>query len=114
MGRLNITTTDSSKPRELGILKLLDSRGGLSSNCVAQLYDAFTRKSPNGVHQCLPFELTGIFRIPTQLLKAVRFIQNAGICHGDVSGRNIAFTYNQPLIQTKKGLFEIGSPELNR
>lgn len=98
-------TADSSASRELRILKSLEkhSRGDLSSYYMVQLLDTFTHEGPNGVHQCLVFELLGpsvdkvlsdyhenhdkicsetVLRMSTQLLKAVKFIHSAGMCHG--------------------------------
>lgn len=98
-------TANSSISRELQNLNFLErqSRRGLASNYIVQLLDAFTHKGPNGVHQCLVFELLGpsvdkvlsdyhesqdeldpetVLRISTQLLKAVKFIHSAGMCHG--------------------------------
>ena len=98
-------TANSSISRELENLKFLErqSRRGLSSDYVVQLLDAFPHKGPNGVHQCLVFELLGpsvdkvlsdyheshdklhpetVLRISTQLLKAVKFIHSVGMCHG--------------------------------
>ncbi|CAG8280143.1 unnamed protein product [Penicillium salamii] len=139
---LKIMTANSSISQELQNLNLLEkqSQRGLSSNCglssnyIVQLLDAFLHKGPNGVHQCLVFELLGpsvdkvlydysgsdekldpeiVLRISTQLLKAVKFIHNAGMCHGDISGRNIAFTCTHLSKQTEEQLFDvIGSPEI--
>ncbi|KXG46500.1 uncharacterized protein PGRI_053560 [Penicillium griseofulvum] len=153
---LKIMTANSSISRELEILNFLErqSENGLSSNYVVQLLDAFTHEGPNGVHQCLVFELLGpsfdkvlsdyresqdklepeiVFRISTQLLKAVKFIHGAGICHGgegfflvafygkrhfthfviDISGRNIAFTCTHTSKQTDEELFKVlGYPEV--
>ncbi|KAJ5422613.1 hypothetical protein N7491_011058 [Penicillium cf. griseofulvum] len=91
-------------------------------------------KGPNGVHQCLVFELLGpsvdkvlsdyhesqdklepeiVLRISTQLLKAVKFIHSAGICHGDISGRNIAFSCSHLSKKTDEELFKVlGYPEV--
>ncbi|KAJ5281827.1 hypothetical protein N7478_007199 [Penicillium angulare] len=129
-------TADSSASRELQILKYLErhSRGELSSNHLVQLLDAFTHEGPNGVHQCLVFELIGpsidkvladyheshdklcsetVLRMSTQLLKAVKFIHSAGMCHGDISGRNIAFICTNLWEQTEEQLFDVlGLPEV--
>lgn len=98
-------TADSGVSRELQNLKHLErhSRGNISSNYIVQLLDSFTHGGPNSVHQCLVFELLGpsvdqvladyhdghdklckeaIIRMSTQLLKAVKFINGAGMCHG--------------------------------
>ena len=98
-------TANSSISRELENLKFLErqSRRGLSSDYVVQLLDAFPHKGPNGVHQCLVFELLGpsvdkvlsdyheshdklypetVLRVSTQILKAVKFIHSVGMCHG--------------------------------
>ncbi|KAJ5211238.1 hypothetical protein N7472_001377 [Penicillium cf. griseofulvum] len=133
---LKIMTADSSISRELEILNFLtrQSGSGISSNYIAQLLDAFTHKGPNGVHQCLVFELLGpsvdkvlsdyhesqdklepeiVLRISTQLLKAVKFIHSAGICHGDISGRNIAFSCSHLSKKTDEELFKVlGYPEV--
>lgn len=91
--------------RELQNLEHLEehSRGDLSLNYIVQILDWFTHDRPNGVHQCIVFELLGpsvdqvlvdyrvsqdklyaetIIRISTQLLKAVRFIHDSSMCHG--------------------------------
>jgi serine/threonine protein kinase len=98
-------TADSPGSRELQNLKHLErhSQGTLSSNYIVQLLDFFSHEGPNGVHQCLVFELLGptvdkvlsdcrenidklgpetILRMSTQLLRAVNFIHSAGMCHG--------------------------------
>lgn len=108
-------TAVSSVSRELRILKCLErhSQGELSSNYVVQLLDAFTHEGPNGVHQCLVFELLGpsvdkvlsdyheshdklcsdtILRMSTQLLKDVKFIHSADVCHGGEGAVPSAFT----------------------
>ncbi|OJJ85770.1 uncharacterized protein ASPGLDRAFT_65712 [Aspergillus glaucus CBS 516.65] len=101
---------------------------------IVQLLDSFTHEGPNGVHQCLAFELLGpsvdqvladyheshdklctktIVRMSTQLLKVVKFIHGAGMCHGDISGRNIAFSCTNLLNTTEEQLFEfLGYPEI--
>ncbi|KAJ6027408.1 uncharacterized protein N7446_003998 [Penicillium canescens] len=133
---LKIMTADSGGSRELHNLKHLErhSHGKLSSNFVVQLLDSFTHKGPNGVHQCLVFELLGpsvdktladyhesneklcpdtILRMSTQLLKAVKFIHGAGMCHGDISGRNIAFSCTHLSNVTEEELFNVlGFPEI--
>ena len=98
-------TANSWVLQELQNLKFLQrhSRGSLSSNYIVQLLDSFAHKGPNGVHQCLVFELLGpsvdkvladyheshdklcpetVLQMSTQLLKAVKFIHSAGMCHG--------------------------------
>ena len=98
-------TANSWVLQELQNLKFLQrhSRGSLSSNYIVQLLDSFAHKGPNGVHQCLVFELLGpsvdkvladyheshdklcpetVLQMSTQLLKAVQFIHSAGMCHG--------------------------------
>lgn len=68
-----------------------------------QLLDSFSHYGPNGIHQCLVFELLGpsvdrvladyhesqdnldpatILRMSKQLLNAVKVIHSAGMCHG--------------------------------
>lgn len=103
-------------PRELHNLKLLEGYAseGLSAKYVVQLLDEFSHQGPNGIHQCLVFELLGpsvadvfnyyiesaacagkqnqdgfypltILRLSKQLLEAVRFIHHAGMCHGGMA-----------------------------
>ncbi|KAE8414793.1 kinase-like domain-containing protein [Aspergillus pseudocaelatus] len=76
----------------------------LASNYIVQLLDSFTHEGPNGVHQCLVFELLDlsvdrvladyresldkicpetVLRISRQLLKALEFIHSVGMCHGE-------------------------------
>lgn len=84
---------------------------GLSSNYIVQLLDKCSHQSPNGIHQCLVFELLGpsladffeyyfesaacvgkqdqggfhpltILRLSKQLVEAVRFIHHVGMCRG--------------------------------
>lgn len=111
---------DSQKP-ELHSLEILKkhSQESLSSNYIVQLFDSFTHKGPNGVHQCHVLELLGptlsyvlddyldaedhvlaeepILRKSTQLLKAVKFLHSAGICHGGKSFF-VSFTKNSLMI----------------
>ncbi|KAJ6159608.1 hypothetical protein N7497_004145 [Penicillium chrysogenum] len=133
---LKIMAANASESGELGNLRLLQKQcgGNLSSKYIIQLLDDFTHDGPNGAHQCLVLELLGptvdtvlkdycegddnlepedILRMSTQLLKAVRFIHSAGMCHGDISGRNIAFTCNKLLNSPEKGFFDVlGFPEI--
>ncbi|KAJ6088764.1 hypothetical protein N7486_010025 [Penicillium sp. IBT 16267x] len=54
-----------------------------------------------------------VLRMSTQLLKAVKFIHSAGMCHGDISGRNIAFSCTHLWKQTEEQLFDVlGFPEV--
>lgn len=98
-------TAKVEKSRELSNFQYLDEKclGNLSANYIVQLLNSFVHKGPNGVHQCLIFELLGpsvdhvlkdyrelhdkleadiILRISRQLLKAVHFIHSSGMCHG--------------------------------
>ncbi|KAJ5124952.1 uncharacterized protein N7515_008777 [Penicillium bovifimosum] len=133
---LKIMTANSSVSSELQNLKLLEEQSGgiLSSRYIVQLIDHFTHDGPNGAHQCLVFELLGptvdevladyssvhdelepeiILRMSKQLLRAIRFIHGAGMCHGDINGRNIAFSCTQLSTTTEEGLFDvIGPPEI--
>lgn len=70
---------------------------------IVQLLDCFSHHGPNGIHQCLVLELLGpvvdivladynegcdnldpdfVLRMSTQLLRAIKFIYRAGMCHG--------------------------------
>jgi serine/threonine protein kinase len=101
---LKILSADSSREsQELRNLQLLQQRsqGGPSSKHIVQLLDSFVHEGPNGLHQCLVFELLGptigkflakyyhdklkpetILRMSEQLLEAIEFIHNTGIGHG--------------------------------
>ncbi|KAJ5935369.1 hypothetical protein N7466_004916 [Penicillium verhagenii] len=136
---LKIMTADSEASRELQNMRHLEREcpSNLSSVYIVQLLDAFTHEGPNGVHQCLVLELLGpsvnhvlrdysdpcspndplepeiILRLSTQVIKAVRFIHSSGMCHGDVSDHNMAFTCTAILDATPEKLLEIiGSPEI--
>ncbi|OJJ30824.1 hypothetical protein ASPWEDRAFT_54195 [Aspergillus wentii DTO 134E9] len=131
---MKIRTANSQASRELHNFELLEkhSGGNLSSNYIVQLLDSFSHQGPNGLHQCLVFELLGptvdkvladyhedkdsldpetVLRISKQLLEAIGFIHSAGMCHGDISGRNIAFSCNNLSKATEEELFAVlGSP----
>lgn len=103
---LKIMTADSSLgSRELHNLQFLEkcSQGGLSSKHIVPLLNYFTHQGPNGIHQCLVFELLGpsvdrvlgdiyssgdtleaenILRMSEQLLQAITYIHDAGMGHG--------------------------------
>lgn len=102
---MKIKIADSDDSRELSNLEYLNrnSAGDLSASYIIQLLDSFKHEGPNGVHQCLVFELLGpsvehviddysetddqlepeiILRISRQLMVAVRFLHNSGMCHG--------------------------------
>jgi serine/threonine-protein kinase SRPK3 len=103
---LKISTANSSREsQELSNLQLLKNRskGSLSSKYIVQLLDSFVHQGPNGQHQCLVFELLGptvtrilreyyvcrsklqkevVLRMSEQLLKAIKFIHDAGMGHG--------------------------------
>lgn len=101
----------SSRSRELQNLQLLEKKctGNLSSKYIIQFLDIFSHQGPNGVHQCLVFELLGppvewvlmdysayadhtgyterlesdtILRVSRQLLECIEFIHSAGLGHG--------------------------------
>ncbi|KAF7629404.1 hypothetical protein AFLA_013121 [Aspergillus flavus NRRL3357] len=129
-------TADLRDSRDLEKLKVLGShsRRGLSSNYIVQLLDSFSHEGPNGVHQCLVFELLGpsvdriladyreghdklcpetVLQMSTQLLKALKFIHSAGMSHGDISGRNMAFSCTNLSHASENELFEVlGTPEI--
>ncbi|KAB8205792.1 kinase-like domain-containing protein [Aspergillus parasiticus] len=49
----------------------------------------------------------------TQLLKALEFIHSAGMCHGDISGRNMAFSCTHLSHASENETFEVlGTPEI--
>ena len=102
---LKIMIASSQESREAQSLQHLEKHtpGNLSMNYIVQLLDDFSHHGPNGIHQCLVFELLGpavdivladyhegrdkldpeiIFRMSTQLLRAIKFIHSAGMCHG--------------------------------
>jgi serine/threonine-protein kinase SRPK3 len=104
---LKILRANSSREsQELRNLQLLQQRsqGNPSSKYIVQLLDSFIHEGPNGLHQCLVFELLGptvgkiledyhysnlpfnkpetILRMSKQLLEAIKFIHDAGMGHG--------------------------------
>ncbi|OGM49926.1 hypothetical protein ABOM_001472 [Aspergillus bombycis] len=133
---LKVLKADTSQgSQELHNLQLLEKRsqGRLPSKYIVPLLDSFTHQGPNGTHQCLVFELLGpsvdrvlrdyyssgdtlesetILRMSEQLLEAIRFIHDAGMGHGDISGGNVAFSCGHLSNVTKDELFEVlGLPE---
>ncbi|KAL5354256.1 hypothetical protein ACLOAV_000344 [Pseudogymnoascus australis] len=132
-----MTAESTEKSRELCNLQALSSSSqeDLAAHYIVQLLDEFTHDGPNGTHQCLVFELLGpsvvfviedyhatgeklepevILRMTQQLLQATTFIHGAGLAHGDISSKNIAFTSsNLSRCASEESLLEIiGSPEI--
>ncbi|KIH86443.1 hypothetical protein SPBR_08349 [Sporothrix brasiliensis 5110] len=79
-----------------------------------RVFDTFQHMGPNGVHTCIVTEVLGptladildeyrpdentlppdvVLRVSRQLLQGLNFTHHAGIAHGDVSPRNISFTW---------------------
>ncbi|KAJ5783673.1 uncharacterized protein N7518_009350, partial [Penicillium psychrosexuale] len=57
---LKIITADSSLPELEHLVNLMAKfRGELSSNYIVQLLDSFVHEGPNGLYQCLVFNLIG-------------------------------------------------------
>lgn len=103
---LKIKTADSSlESREHDCMQSLQKHceGTLSFKYIVRLLDCFLHHGPNGVHQCLVFELLGptvnkvlmnyteseerletevVLRMSRQLLEGIDFIHSAGIGHG--------------------------------
>ncbi|WEW59325.1 serine/threonine protein kinase [Emydomyces testavorans] len=133
-----LTAESSSESRELRILDQLAKRsqGNLFSKYIVQVLDHFVHQGPNGHHLCIVFELLGpsaamlldplyhssddelletetIFRVTKQLLKAVRFIHDAGIVHGDISIGNIVFTWSDLSNLSEEEIMEaLGPPDI--
>ncbi|KAE9371863.1 kinase-like protein [Stipitochalara longipes BDJ] len=135
---IKIMTSDSRMdshelPRLLDLA--IHAKGNLASKYIVQLLDGFNHPGPNGIHQCLVFELLGpcvdqvlsdhrdegeplepkmILRMCEQVLEAVAFMHEAGFCHGDISTRNIAFKCNQAAHLPEEEFFQvIGDPEID-
>ena len=130
---LKILAADHShKSPEPENLRRLENhaRGSLSSKYIVQLLDTFSHQGPNGIHQCLVFELLGpsvelvmqsyfepgegletdtIPRISKQLLEAVVFIHDAGIGHG---GRANQIPFSSYLVHTKKIFLDISGANI--
>lgn len=103
---IKIMTADSTEhSQELSTLQFLatHSQGDISSKHIVQLFDEFLHQGPNGIHQCLVFELLGptlitvvndyhavgdalepetIVRLSEQLLQAIAFLHEVGYVHG--------------------------------
>ncbi|OBT93442.2 hypothetical protein VE01_08681 [Pseudogymnoascus verrucosus] len=132
-----LTAESGDKSRELVNLHTLSSSSqeGLAARYIVRLLDEFTHNGPNGTHKCLVFELLGptvvrivedfygndeklepetILRISEQLLQATAFIHRAGLAHGDISSRNIAFTCsNLSYCADEESLLKVvGTPEV--
>ncbi|OOO08217.1 Calcium-binding EF-hand-containing protein [Aspergillus oryzae] len=95
-GSLDMEEFKEGSKRDETIVSALSLYDGL-------LLDSFSHEGPNGVHQCLVFELLGpsvdriladyrerhdklcpetVLQMSTQLLKALKFIHSAGMSHG--------------------------------
>ncbi|KAL4967430.1 kinase-like protein [Aspergillus stella-maris] len=134
---LKVMTADSlDHPRELENLHLLANyaKGNLATNHIVQLLDEFTHEGPNGVHRCLVFELLGpsldkviagyhdsqytfepetVLRISKQFLEGLKFIHDAGLGRGDLSGGNVAFRCSGLTNADEDEVMEIlGRPEV--
>lgn len=103
---IKIMTADSTQnSQELSTLRSLATHfeGDICSKHIVQLFDEFLHQGPNGVHQCLVFELLGptlnavasdyhtvgdtlepetIIRLSKQLLQAIAFLHEVGYTHG--------------------------------
>lgn len=148
--------------REVQILRHLKKhcRRRFHGKYIVQMLDYFTHKGPNGEHKCLVFELLGpsvawildkqfhakvhfhpktMIAISKQLLKAVKLIHDAGMCHGgkrplpsfsrfgfkcmyvhtylglDIKGTRIVFTCSSLQNASRRRLFKVlGTPETRR
>ncbi|KAJ5812377.1 hypothetical protein N7474_008678 [Penicillium riverlandense] len=133
---LKIMTADSHESRELQNLKFLErnSEESLCSHYIVRLLDSFSHEGPNGILQCLVYELLGpsvnkvladyaergdklgsetILRISTQLLKSVAFLVGTLTLISDISGRNIAFACTSLKTTTEQQIFRVlGTPEI--
>ena len=102
-----MTADATANSHELGILKSLAEhcQGNLGSKYVVQLLDDFQHQGPNGIHQCLVFEVLGptldkvtsdyggyndpeerleletVLKLSEQLLEAIAFVHEAGYAH---------------------------------
>ena len=100
-----LTAASSRESKERQNLQVLQncSQASPSSKHIVQLLDSFVHQGPNGLHQCLVFELLGpnvgqilqwhvdnednlepetILRMSEQFLEAIKFIHDAGMGHG--------------------------------
>ena len=97
---------DSTKvSHELSTLRsvAMHSKGDLGSKHIVRFLDEFLHQGPNGIHQCLVFELLGptldyviseyhefedllepetILRLSEQLLQGIAFLHEVGYVHG--------------------------------
>ncbi|CAK7213511.1 hypothetical protein SCUCBS95973_001818 [Sporothrix curviconia] len=94
-----------------------------------RLFDTFQHTGPNGVHTCIVTEVAGltlsdllvecrqdelmlppgvVLRACRQLLQGLDFVHRAGIAHGDVSPRNIAFTCKNALADDSDLFEDVG------
>ncbi|KAJ5286763.1 hypothetical protein N7478_002449 [Penicillium angulare] len=124
-------TVESSESKELQMLEYLKNRPReeLSSNFVVQLLIILLIKARMGLTSVLylnylVLRLTRFSQITTKaltilnqmlyfLLQAVKSIHSVGVCHGDISCRNIAFTCSNLWHKTEDELFSvIGCPEV--
>ncbi|KAK4151578.1 kinase-like domain-containing protein [Chaetomidium leptoderma] len=90
---------DARADHELRFLQRLGQVGKSSHPNIVVLEDSFTISGPNGQHRCLVFPNS---QVP------LAFMHSHGICHGDLTPSNVAFTI--PGIQTEGHLLEVLGP----
>lgn len=107
--RASASTEDCADLRVQSMFSDMDSRQTeISHSHIAFALDHFWMDGPNGAHLCIVMPLLGpnleiaaeryrneeapLIRICYQLVQAMNFIHNKGVCHGDFRPQNICFT----------------------
>ncbi|KAI4716975.1 kinase-like protein [Aureobasidium sp. EXF-10727] len=127
--KIKVASASSSDNRESLVLRAL-SRSGLTSESgqehIMQLLDEFQHNGPNGVHDCLVFELLGPSvasvverrsvdnRLPGHIAKkacketclGLQALHEQGIGHGDLHAGNLVFAVPQLAHLSENMLFE--------
>ncbi|KAL2066601.1 hypothetical protein VTL71DRAFT_2672 [Oculimacula yallundae] len=124
----------SERNNEPELLRALQARGAQDHHIV-QLLDDFVHEGPNGLHQCLVFELLGpcvdfvaygllddeifdtkgVLRVTTQMLaRSFPTRQEISLNEADINGANLAFTSARLSRLSRAELFLIlGEPEVD-
>ncbi|CAK7275615.1 hypothetical protein SEPCBS57363_006801, partial [Sporothrix epigloea] len=118
---------DADNPdRELAIFEHLKTVAGDGHPNVVDLHDSFKVTGPNGEHQCLVFPvlgpklemmysqnmISGAVRhvMCRQIASATAFLHHHGVCHGDLTPRNVVFELPGIQSMTLDGFFHLLGP----
>lgn len=128
--RASHSTEDCADLRVCSVFSSMDDRSTeISHSRIALALDHFWIDGPNGTHLCIVMPLLGpnlehaaeryqnaeapLMRICYQLVQAMKFLHNKGICHGDFRPQNACFTFkNIDNLEENDIIRAFGGPKL--